>query len=270
MLTICRFEWRTTLRQKTSYLFLFLWTFVLLLIFLLVKSSPAVTSYTNITGAAVNILLYLLPLFMLIIGSFAVAAEKENGQWQLLTTYPISAFSYLIGKLLGQLIAQTAVLTLSFGISLLLALFFQIYLSLKWVAAAYLFALFLQSIFLVIGIAGGSFAKGRWQALSISVVIWFILIMIWPTALISLLNLIPYPLISPALHVLLWLNPAELLRVVFVVQMGGGSVFGQVYDVLVTFLKKDIVMIILVLYILLFSGIVLFLSAWRLERRRAL
>ncbi|WP_071396156.1 ABC transporter permease [Bacillus tuaregi] len=270
MWTIGRFEWRMTLRQKTSYVFLFLWTFVLLLIFMLVKNSPAVTSYTNITGAAVNLLLYLLPLFMLIIGSFAVASEKENGQWKLLTTYPISSFSFLVGKTLGQLMAQTIIFTLSFGISLTLALVFQISIGLKWILAVYVFALLLLAVFLVIGVVMGSFSKSRWQALAGSVAIWFVLIMIWPTALISVLNLVPYTMISPVMHGLLWVNPAELLRVVFVVQMDGGSVFGQAYDMLVTFLKKDMAVPILILYLLLFSGLLLFLSAWRLERRKAL
>lgn len=256
------------LRQKTSYVFLFLWGIVMLFIFLLVKNSPAVTSYTNITGAAFNILLYLLPLFMLIVGSFAIAGEKENGQWQLLSTYPISAFSYLTGKLCGQLIAQTVIFTLSFGSSLTIALFFQISLSLKWVLTLYIFSLLLQSIFLVIGIVVGSFTKGRWQALSLSIAIWFLLIMMWPTALISILNLMPYKMISPILHVLLFLNPAELLRVFFVVRMDGGSVFGQVYDVLASSLKVDFTIILLVIYFFVLFYFFLYLSAWRMERRR--
>ncbi|WP_394237794.1 ABC transporter permease [Niallia oryzisoli] len=268
MWTIGRFEWRITLRQKTSYVFLLLWTFVLLLIFMLVKSSPAITSYTNITGAAVNLLLYLLPLFMLIIGSFAVAAERENGQWRLLTTYPISSLSFLTGKLFGQLFAQSILFTLSFGISLSLALIFQINIELKWIMAVYVFALLLLAVFLVIGIVLGSFSKGRWQALAGAVAIWFVMIMIWPTALISVLNLVPYPMISPLLQGLLWVNPAELLRVVFVVQMDGGSVFGQAYDKLVTFLRKDMAVLILAIYLVLFSGVLLFLSSWRLERSK--
>lgn len=269
MLTICRFEWRSMLRQKTSYLFLLLWTFVMFLLFLLVKNAPTVSSYTNITGAAVNILLYLLPLFMLIVGSFTIATEKENGQWLLLTTYPISAFSYLTGKLLGQIYAQTILFTLSFGVSLGMALMFQISLIMKWILLVYLFSLLLQSIFLVLGIVVGSFTYGRWQALLISVAIWFLLIMIWPTVLISLLNLIPYTMISPIFHVLLFLNPAELLRVFFVVQMGGASIFGQVYDVLVTFLKKDAAVIILILYLIGLSTSFLLFSSWIMERRKA-
>lgn len=258
------------LRQKSSYLFLVLWTFVLLLIFLLVKGSPVTADYTNITGTAVNLLLYLLPLFMLITGSFAIAAEMENGQWRLLNTYPVSALSYLSGKLAGQLIAQTVVFTLSFGISLLLGLVFQISVSLKWVLAIYLFSILLQAVFLVVGITAGAYAKTRWQALSFSVVIWFVFIMIWPTLLISVLNLVPYQLLSPVIHTATALNPAELLRVVFVVHMGGGAVFGQAYDPLVTFIKKEYALYILLAYMILISTLFIWLASRRLERRRAL
>jgi Cu-processing system permease protein len=266
--TICQFEWRKMLRQKSSYLFLVLWTFVLLLIFLLVKGSPVTADYTNITGTAVNLLLYLLPLFMLITGSFSIATEIENGQWRLLNTYPVTAFSYLSGKLIGQLIAQSVVFTLSFGISLLLGLLFQVNVSLKWVLAIYLFSILLQAVFLVVGVAAGAFAKTRWQALSVSVSLWFIFIMIWPTLLISVLNLVPYQLLSPVLHVAMALNPAELLRVVFVVQMGGGAVFGQSYDVLVTFIKKDFALFIIIFYMIFISTLFIRIASWRLERRR--
>ena len=47
------------------------------------------------------------------------------------------------------------------------------------------------------GITIGTIVSTRWQALSISVIIWFFLIMIWPTALIGILGLVPYPSIRP-------------------------------------------------------------------------
>lgn len=269
MWTIGRFEWRITLRQKTSYLFLILWSVVLFLIFMLFHSSPGVTSYTNITGAAVNLLLYLVPLFMMIHGSFAVATDMESGQWKLLATYPLSSFSYLSGKLVGQVMAQTIILTLSFSVSFTLALFFQIGITLPWFLAMYMFAVLLQLFFLILGIAIGSMTKGKWQALTMSVATWFLFIMIWPTALISILQLVPYPWIAPILQVSLWVNPAELLRIVFVILMGGGSVFGQTYDNLLLFWKKDIAIIILAFYYLFFTAVLLFVASLRMERRKS-
>ena len=54
--------------------------------------------------------------------------------------------------------------------------------------------------------------------------------MIWPTALIGVLGLVPYTWIAPLMQALLYLNPAEYIRVSFVVNLEAGAVFGQAYD----------------------------------------
>ena len=54
--------------------------------------------------------------------------------------------------------------------------------------------------------------------------------MIWPTALIGILGLVPYPWIAPLMKFALFVNPAEFIRVAFVLSLDGGAVFGQAYD----------------------------------------
>lgn len=83
MRNIWKAEWRLTIRQRSSYTFVFLWIFVLSLLFLLERNNPALTGYTNMTGTIANIVLYIVPLFMLVAGSFSIANEMENGQWSL-------------------------------------------------------------------------------------------------------------------------------------------------------------------------------------------
>ncbi|MBO9129377.1 ABC transporter permease subunit [Bacillus sp. 165] len=265
---IWRSEWRMTIRQRSSYTFVLLWVSILSLLFLLERNTPSLTGYTNMTGTIANLVIYIVPLFMLIIGSFSVANEMENGQWRLLSTYPISSFTYVTGKLAGQFTAQATIFTLSFGISLMIGLLSGSALSVKWVCALYLFAVALMFFFLTIGLVIGAFVTTRWQALTISVGIWFFLIMIWPSALIAILGLVPYPMIGLLLKMALLLNPAELLRIVFVVQLGGGAVFGQAYDSLVTFLQTGVSWGVLALYMVVYTGCSLMLSTWNLERRK--
>src|SRR6478735_4586008 len=100
-------EWKTMTRQRSYYSFLILWVAVFSLLFLLERNNESISSFTNLTGTIVNILLYLLPLFMMIIGSFSIANEMESGQWCLLVTYPISIPTYLFGKFAGLFTAQT-------------------------------------------------------------------------------------------------------------------------------------------------------------------
>ncbi len=268
MWNIWRSELRMTVRQRSYYSFLILWVAVLSLLFLLQSSAPSLTGYTNTTGTVVNVALYIIPLFMLIIGAFSIANEMENGQWRLLSTYPLFTLSYVIGKIGGQFTAQLIVFTFSYGISMTIGLLAGGGFSMEWLWAIYRFSITLMFFFLVIGVAIGSFVKTRWQALSISVILWFFLIMIWPTALIGVLGLVPYTWIAPLMQALLYLNPAEYIRVSFVVNLEAGAVFGQAYDALISFMERPLSVMIDVIYFIVFLVTMLLFSMGMLEWRK--
>lgn len=261
-------ELRLTFRQRSSYIFVLLWVVVLSFLFLLHRNTPDLSGYTNMTGTIANIILYMIPLFMLISGSFTIANEMENGQWSLLSTYPISSITYFIGKWLGHFSAQGVIFMLSYGMSLIIGIWSGIQLDLKWVVVLFIFSISLMIMFLSIGLCIGSWTSSRWQALSASVCCWFILIMIWPTALIGGLSLVPYPLIAPLLKLSVFLNPAEFLRIVFVIQLDGGAIFGETYDSLVTSLSSGLSWLVIFFYIVVFNLVPISLSSWRLERRK--
>ena len=268
MWNIWRSELRMTVRQRSYYSFLILWVAVLSLLFLLQSSAPSLTGYTNTTGTVVNVALYIIPLFMLIIGAFSIANEMENGQWRLLSTYPLFTLSYVVGKIGGQFTAQLIVFTFSYGISMAISLLTGGGFSVEWLWAIYRFSVLLMFYFLVIGVAIGSFVKTRWQALSISVILWFFLIMIWPTALIGVLGLVPYTWIAPLMKALLYLNPAEYIRVNFVINLDAGAVFGQAYDSLISFMETPISAMIDVIYFIVFLVAMLLFSMGMLEGRK--
>lgn len=268
MWNIWRSELRMTVRQGSYYSFLILWVAVLSLLFLLQSSAPSLTGYTNTTGTVVNVALYIIPLFMLIIGSFTIANEMENGQWRLLSTYPLFTLSYVLGKIGGQFTSQIIVFTFSYGVSLAIGLAFGSAFAAEWLLAIYFFSISLIFFFLIIGIIIGTMVSTRWQALSVSVIIWFFLIMIWPTALIGVLGLFPYTMIETLMKVALFLNPAELVRVVLVIELDGGSVFGQAYDSLVTFMETPGATLIYILYVIVFLTISLLFTMSMLEWRK--
>ena len=268
MWNIWRSELRMTVRQRSYYSFLVLWVAVLSLLFLLQSSAPSLTGYTNTTGTVVNVALYIIPLFMMIIGSFSIANEMENGQWKLLSTYPLFTLSYVLGKLGGQFTSQFIVFTFSYGISLAIGLLFGAGFDIGWLLSIYFFAIALIFFFLIIGVMIGTVVSTRWQALSISVILWFFLIMIWPTALIGVLGLFPYTWVETMMKIALFLNPAEFLRVVLAISLDAGSVFGQAYDTLVAFLESPAAILIYILYVLAFITVGLLFSMIMLEWRR--
>jgi Cu-processing system permease protein len=261
-------EWKMMSRQRSYYSFLLLWVSVFSLLFLLAETTNGISGFTNITGTIVNIILYLLPLFMMIIGSFSIANEMENGQWHLLCTFPIRITTYFFGKLGGLLIAQIVVYTLSFSISMMIGLIAGIQLSVPLLLGIYFFSLILIFLFLILGIFLGTLVKTRWKALTLSVVVWFFLIMIWPTALIALLGLLPYPLIEMAMKTAMLVNPAEFLRVFLIIQWDSGAIFGQSYDSLIPFFQSTIGWMFFIAYLAAYLLIFLALSIHFLGRSR--
>jgi len=268
MLNIMLSELRMTLRQRSYYSIMVLWVGVLSLLFLLQSSVPSLSGYNSMTGTAVNVALYIIPLFMLILGSFSIASEMENGQWHLLNTYPVFTLSYIAGKVGGQFIAQTIVFTFSYGASMVIGLLSGYGFSGSWLWSIYLFAVSLIFFFLILGITIGCAVTTRWQALSISVIIWFFLIMIWPTALIGILGTVPYNWVAPIMKFALFINPAEFLRVSFVISLDAGSVFGESYDALIAFLNEPVGVLINILYFIIFAVVMLLVSMILLEWRK--
>jgi Cu-processing system permease protein len=261
-------EWKTLTRQRSFYTFLFLWVIVFSLLFLLEKNNMGISGFTNISGTIVNILLYLLPLFMMMNGSFSIANEMENGQWRLLCTYPVSIAAYIGGKFLGIFTAQTLMFTFSFGVSMLIGLITGVPLSLAWLVRIYWFSLLLIFAFLMIGIFLGTFVKTKWQAFTLSVAAWFFGIMIWPTALIAILGLMPYPLIEPLMKLAMFINPAEFFRVFLMIRWDSGAVFGQSYDSVVHLFESGTGIILLILYLLAYFLLLFTFAIISLKRRR--
>jgi Cu-processing system permease protein len=192
----------------------------------------------------------------------------ENGQWNLLCTYPLNVSSYIFGKFFGLYSSQATVFTFSFGISMAIGLLAGIQLSVKWLFSIYLFSLLLMFVFLIIGIFLGTLVNTRWKALFVTVIIWFFLIMIWPTALIAILGLVPYPMIGILLKMAVVVNPAEFLRIFLISRWNSGSIFGQSYDGLVQLFQSGAGWIILIIYMITFLFLLAGLSILLLRRRR--
>lgn len=229
-------EMKLGFRNPWAYSFLALFAFFTMAV-LLIQSQAQIEGYTHTTGSLLNLILYLLPLMTLLLGSFAVTAEKEEGGWQLLATYSLSSFQLLLGKYVGLSAVLFAIVGISFGFAGLAGGLLSKSFSLYTLGFFYFASLLLVFVFLGIAVWIGTVARNRWQALTIGVALWFVLILAWPTLLIAGLGFLPYPAIKPALQVLTCLNPAELIRVFMITRIGGGSSFGPEYYRWIQWLK---------------------------------
>lgn len=262
-----RQEWKTSLRQTSFYLFAGLFLFIMLFIFLIQINIDGLSSFTNITATAFNVLLYSLPLIVMLLGAFSITEERESGRFALLLTYPFSMKSFIIGKYFGQLASHIIVVTFSFGIFSGLSFVFNGTSSVNGILLIYFFAILITASFLAIGMLIGVLSSTRWQAMMVSIALWFILIMIWPMLLIGSLSFLHYDYVKPVLLVVTVLNPAELLRVFFVVQFEGGAIFGQQYYQIIDLLKGSAALIYLTLYLFLYVVGMLILSTIMIGRK---
>lgn len=240
ILTVAKREIKLSFRSSWTYSFLILLTLFTMAILLLQSNITTIQEYTDITGTAINMILYLLPLITLLLGGLSVVVEKEDGQWGLLSTYPISIYEFLWGKWIGLAITLLTMLFFSFGISGIISILFGQQLSVQTLIFLWSFSSVLALVYLSIALVIGSIAKDRWQSLIGGITIWFVTIIVWPLLMISTLSLLPsYKLIQPTLQVMTLLNPAEFIRIFSIMRIGAGSVFGANYDQWIIWAMSD-------------------------------
>ncbi|SHE13111.1 ABC-type transport system involved in multi-copper enzyme maturation, permease component [Chlamydia abortus] len=266
-LTVALREVKLGFRNPWAYSFMALFSLFSLAL-LLIQSQAQMSGYTSSTGTMLNLILYLLPLMTLLLGSFSVTAEKEEGGWQLLSTYSIGTSSYLLGKYGGLAVVLFIIIGFGYGFSGLIGAL----MGKSFAADSFLlflaFSAGLILLFLAIAIGVGTLSRNRWQALTYGVAIWFFLILGWPTLLVSVLGFLPYLWIKPALVGLTFLNPAELVRVYMIVKMGGGTVFGAEYYQWVEWIQKPAGTPIFIGICLAWIGLCLAAAIIGWERRR--
>ncbi len=266
-IVIAKREIKVGFRNPWAYTFLALFTLFSLAL-MLIQSQNSMSGYTHTTGTMLNLILYLLPLMTLLLGAFSVTAEREEGSWHLLSTYSLSAAEFMQGKYTGLLVVLAAIVAFGYGLSSCLGVVFGNAFSLSALVFFLAFSLLLIALFLGIAILVGALCSNRWQALTVGVSIWFVAILGWPTLLVSTLGWLPYAWIKPALVVLTFCNPAELIRLFMVVQMGGGSILGPEYYQWVEWIKQPLGPV--VFFAVLAVWLILALSAATLiwERKR--
>lgn len=187
--------------------------------------------FNRMTASLLNINLLLIPLLSLLIGSLFLSGEKEDRGLLLLLTYPVSPWSVIIGKYIGLFVAVWSVLTFGYGAALLVIFFLGAGVSVSLLFLFYLYSLMLAAIFLSLSLVIGTFAKSRFQALGISLIIWAFLVLFYEFLIMGLSLLLWKQWLLPMLTVSIFLNPIELIRVQSILSLDGATVFGpRLYD----------------------------------------
>lgn len=221
-------EMKIGFRNPWSYSFMILFSLFMFSL-LLINSQAYIKGYSGTSSTMLNLILYLLPLMALMLGSFSLTSEKEEGNWELLSTYPLGTWPFIFGKYIGLSVVLLVIVSLGFGLSGAMGWLLDNALDFSTYGHLLIFSICLSLFFLGIAMFAGTIAHNRWQALTIVVGIWFFTIIAWPSVLIATIGMLPYPWIKPALTTLTFFNPAELTRLFTVVKLGGGSTLGPEY-----------------------------------------
>lgn len=267
MLQVAKKEIKVGLRNPWAYSFLALFS-VFSLCLLLVNSQNEISGYSGVTGSMLSLILYLLPLMALFLGSFSLTAEKEEGSWQLLSTFPLGTIPFLLGKYFGLSIVVLTIISFGYGLMGLIPALFGIVFEVNTYVLFFLFSCGLVLLFLTLALLIGSLSKNRWQAMTISVMIWFFAVIGWPTILIAVLGFLPYLWIKPLLVFLTFLNPAEFVRLFVVIKLGGGSVLGPEYYQWVSWIQRPGGSLMFVVLLVVWLVISLTVVCWIWERGR--
>jgi len=267
MLQVAVREIRTGFRNPWAYSFLALFALFMLAL-LLINVQGYVRGYSGVTGTMLNLVLYLLPLMTLMLGSFSLTGEKEDGGWELLSTYPLTTGAWLIGKYAGLAVVLLAIAAFGFGLAGVAGWAAGSGFGFRTFVVLLAFSVCLSLLYLGLAMLIGTVARNRWQALTISAAVWFFTVMAWPALLIAALGMLPYPWIKPGVSVLTLFNPAELARIFAVVQLGGGSMLGADYADWVTWLRGGSGAWMFAGVSLAWIAVCLGLSGWLWERGR--
>ncbi|OXM15274.1 ABC transporter permease [Paenibacillus herberti] len=267
ILHIARREIKLGFRNPWSYSFLALFT-VFTLLLLMIGAQSSGSGYTSTTGSMLNLILYLLPLMTLLIGSFSLTAEKEEGSWQLISTYSLRTLSFIAGKYAGLTVVLATIVSFAYGVSGVAGAVVGSGFDLKTLGLFLVFSLLLVLLYLAVALLIGTFAANRWQALTYAVAFWFFTVIGWPALLIAVLGFLPYLMIKPALVALTFLNPAELVRLFVVVKLGGGTILGPEYYQWVMVMQKSTGSLLFAGLCLLWIGVAGGIAVWAWERGR--
>lgn len=203
------------------------WFFFFALLFILLDST---VSYSGITSGGdntylkpvvslLNLVLILVPLMALVMGANSFTGARES--WELLLIQPISRKEAILGKYLGLGGVLITTIVLGFLSAGLILIFRSGYGGISHFLFLVLLSVMLSLIFLSIASLTSIVLGEKAKSIGISFMLWFWFVIIYDFILIGLTLTFEEVIIF-----FLFLNPADLVRTVFVASLGTAALVG--------------------------------------------
>lgn len=237
LLTIARLEWLAAGRLN--------WIRVLTAAFALLATAAAYSAgaanelsgadgFARTTMALVPVVLILVPLSALMLGVSGQAAE--SGSEPFLFGQPVGRATVVVGRWIGEAAALAGSIALGLGIAGAIVAFGSgtdgLVPFVFFVAASIVLAM----IFLSIASAIAAASEKRVVALGIGIFVWFVFVLLYDGAALSLAGWISGSRGGRVLFASVFGNPADLIRVVTLSVAGTPNVLGAAGDAWIRFL----------------------------------
>lgn len=257
----CKQLVRSKWLQIVTALFVVVFTAILMIQQL---AMPDAVGFTRQAASLLNILLFLLPLFMLTIGSMNLASDVESGWFYLLKTYPMQTGSYTMAKYIALCIVFTGMTGLAMSVSLLVGGLVG-GVSIPWYFV--LLTMLMVFIFNAISLLIGSVAKNRLHALAVGLGVWSFVTLILSYIVMAVGTLIAEHLLRAIVILLLHFNPLEWLRFSYFLWSDQTAVLGPAFYEISSFYQTPFGLIFYTMVTCLWIAIPLMLAAYVLKKR---
>lgn len=165
-------------------------------------------------ASLVSLVIYLVPLIALILGYDAIVGERERGSLELLLSMPITRFELLMGKFAGLAAALTISTVAGFGLAGILLSYQLGTAALYHYLGFMLSAILLGMAFLSIAVMVSVMASDRMRASGMAIGLWFFYVLVYDLLLLGILVLSQKRFSLGFFPVLLYLNPADIFRII--------------------------------------------------------
>lgn len=224
-------------------------------------------SFNRATASLLNLILFVIPLFTLILGGLSITGEREQGTLMLLMSKPMTAAELVLGKYLGIAASMVLAIMIGFGLIGILTAFRFSPSEAKAYFIFVLLSILLTLSFLSLAILISAAAKKRVTSVVGGIIVWFIAVMLYDFAVMWGANLFTGKMVDYFLLVSLLANPVDSVRILGIVHLGGETVFGPSLVSLTRLLSDVSSDILLLAGIAVWMVVPLFLAISVFQRR---
>ena len=260
-MSLWRMEWARSLRKRENYAFLLTWVITLVLLGGIGQALPVAADYTNISATLITVLGLLLPLFILLTTALHWGQERESKRLNLLSTFTYPKWKFIFIRFSSFLVTQVLVLLLAFLIaSLVVGQSFT-----TWIIL-FAYATGLTIYATALGTLLGLLGRKRIRAMLLAFLTWVVLVLLWPTILVTIISWLPYGIQVNGMIAALFVNGFDLMRIWASTSVSSPDIFGSVYLQLLTWMNQPVGSVVVWATLLAMSGLLLWLAskmAWR-------